>query len=190
MLAHRRNLLLVVLIAGILISSIFLIILGDKNIKAETSPEQNLESIQILSGAIDVEGEGVCITLTDSESSKEGIYNIIHDQDLLQVVNLLASAGAEVISINDERLISISKIKANGMMIKVNSNEYASPFTIKAIGDPEILSTALEKEDSYVNLLKENVVVKIEKKNKLFIPRYKENINFKFAKPVEKQKSE
>lgn len=187
MLTYKKIFLPIVLITGILILSIFLI---TTNIKAENSPEQKLENIQILTGAVDVEGEGVCITLADNESGKEGIYNIIHDEDLIQVVNLLTSAGAEVISINDERLLPISKIKAAGTVIKINSNEYRSPYIIKAIGDPEILNAALEKEGCYVNLLKENVVVKIEKENKILIPQYKEDITFKYAKPIEKQKND
>lgn len=66
----------------------------------------------------------------------------------------------------------------------MNNSDYSSPFIIKAIGDPDILSDALKADKSYVSLLRNNVGVKIEKEDKLLIPKYKENIYFQFAKPV------
>ncbi len=156
------------------------------NGKESLSSEQNMENIQILAGAIDVEGGGISITLTDDELNKHEQLSVIHDVDLIKIVNLLTAAGAEVISINDERLISTSKIKANKMMIKINNSEYNSPFIIKVIGDPDILIDAVNEEESYINLLKEYVEVKIKKEDKLFIPKYGENIYFKYAKSVKK----
>ncbi|WP_449240676.1 DUF881 domain-containing protein [Desulfoscipio gibsoniae] len=171
-----------VLIPIFLLMITFGVIMGCTD--TETPSEQNSESIQILSGAIDVEGKGISITFTDNESNKNDMRYIVHDEDIIAVVNQLNAAGAEVISINDERLISTSKIKANGMSIKVNNNDYNSPFIIKAIGDPDALSDALKADKSYVGLLRNDVGVKIEKEDKLLIPKYKENIYFRFAKPV------
>lgn len=162
---------------------------NNTNEKETASSGQSTESIQILTGATAVEGEGVSVILTDSESS-EGDPNmgLIHDVDLMEVVNILTNAGAEVISINDERLIGVSKIKSNKMMIRINNTEYDSPFIIKAIGNTKELMKALEREDSYIHLLRKSLGVKIEEKEKLFIPKYKENINFEYAKPVKEEK--
>lgn len=170
----------------LLLLSIFLVKTGFTIDKKTLPSESNLESIQILTGSVDVEGTGVSIALSDNEVNDNKINKIIHDQDLIKVVNLLASAGAEVISINDERLLPISEIKANTTMIKINNHEYNSPFNIKAIGDSEKLLQALESEGSYINLLKKDVKVEIEKKDNLFIPKYKDNIIFKYAKPSSK----
>lgn len=182
---------IVLLISILAIIAAFWIIMGSTSAKTTVSPEQdavlseqNSENMQILSGAIDVEGKGISITLTDNESNKNDIHYIVHDEDITILVNQLNAAGAEVISVNDERLISTSKIKANGMLIKVNNSDYSSPFIIKAIGDPDILSDALEADKSYASSLRNYVGVKIEKENKLLIPRYKGNVYFEFAKPV------
>ncbi len=181
----------IILISIFLIIAAFWIIMGSTGAKTTVLSEQDAvlseqksENMQILSGAIDVEGKGISITLTDNESKKDDIHYIVHDEDIIILVNQLNAAGAEVISVNDERLISTSKIKANGMLIKVNNSDYSSPFIIKAIGDPDILSDALKTDKSYVGSLRNYVGVKIEKEDKLLIPKYKGNINFEFAKPV------
>lgn len=189
---------IILLISILLIIAAFWIIMGFASAKTATSPEQdavsskqeavlseqNSENMQILSGAIDVEGKGISITLADNELHKNDIHYIVHDEDITILVNQLYAAGAEVISVNDERLIPISKIKADGALIKVNKNDYGSPFIIKAIGDPVILSDALAADKSYVSSLRNYVGVKIEKVDKLLVPRYKGDIHFEFAKPV------
>lgn len=201
-LAFKQNSrrLIILLISILLIIAAFFIIMRFTTAKTTILPkqdsvsskqdtvlsEQNSENMQILSGTIDVEGKGIIITLTDNESNKNDIQYIVHDEDITILVNQLNSAGAEVISVNDERLIPTSKIKANGMLIKVNSSEYGSPFIIKAIGNPDILSDVLKSDKSYVNSLRNYVGVKIEKEDRLLIPRYKGNIHFEFARPVKK----
>lgn len=179
----KSSLKTILVISVFLIITLFLMKMGINN-KKETVLAHNNDNIQIFIGNVDVEGEGVSVTLKDRESNEINNNNIIHDIDLIEVVNLLNSAGAEVISINDERLLLTSKIEANKMTIKINDTEYTSPFNIKAIGDSEILSNALTNETSYLNLLKEHVEIEIEKHNKLYIPKYKGNIYFKYAKPV------
>lgn len=172
----------------ILVIIVALIIVGcakDVNVKEGISSEKDIEDTQIFAGTIDVKGEGVRIILADNESSKNDINNIVHDVDLIKLVNILTREGAEVISINDERIISTSEIKANKMMIKINENEYTSPFIIKAIGNPDKLINGLQiKEKDYINTLKNYLVIKIEKKDNIFIPKYKGDIDFEYAKPI------
>ncbi|MCT4605486.1 MAG: DUF881 domain-containing protein [Marinisporobacter sp.] len=188
-----------IILAGVfLLIAISLSITGCTQETETMSSEQNMENIQILTGEVDVEGEGVSITLTETlspEQKKQEVWTgdmpkrIIHDIYLIETVNLLRNAGAEVISINDERLISTSKIQAYGPIIKINNSEYGTDcHTIKAIGNAEALSNALNEEDSCVQLLKKFLAVKIERKDQLFIPKYKERIHFKYAKPVKKEK--
>ena len=68
---------------------------GSQALKAE------LEQLEITAGLTDVEGPGVTIILEDSSQANvtgnEADY-LIHDNDLLSVINELRSAGAEAIS--------------------------------------------------------------------------------------------
>ena len=56
-------------------------------------------------------------------------------KNMLRIVNELRAAGAEAISINDQRLIGTSEIRCSGPTITVNGKIFAPPFIIKAIGD-------------------------------------------------------
>jgi uncharacterized protein YlxW (UPF0749 family) len=63
----------------------------------------------------------------------------LRDRDLQSVVNALWAAGAEAIAINDERLAPTTTIRAAGEAILVDLRPVTSPYTIKAIGDPDTL---------------------------------------------------
>ena len=90
-------------------------------------------------GKTDVKGEGIIITIKDiDELTIEG-ENIdpISAEDLLIIVDYLRLAGAEAISINEERIINMSEIvDISSYIIFVNQQRILSPYVIKAIGNP------------------------------------------------------
>lgn len=55
--------------------------------------------------------------------------------DLLKLINELNSAGAEAISINDERIVAMSDLFPVSSFILINGERTTSPYEIKAIGD-------------------------------------------------------
>ena len=90
---------------------------GSQALKAE------LEQLEITAGLTDVEGPGVTIILEDSSQANvtgnEADY-LIHDNDLLSVINELRSAGAEAISLNGERILATSEVRCTGAVVTVN----------------------------------------------------------------------
>ncbi|MEN6326468.1 MAG: M56 family metallopeptidase [Syntrophomonas sp.] len=154
----------------------------------------DLKTNQMLAGTVDVEGQGIVVTLTDSYAEAESQDNpnnsIVHDSDILMMINELMVAGAEAISINDERLINSSGIVCQGTNIMVNGKPCIEPFVIKAIGSSERMVNAMNKKGRYANCLEElGIGVKIEKSEKLTIPKYEGKVDFEYAKPVENKKS-
>jgi len=115
--------------------------------------QNELRTLNALIGTIDVSGEGVVINLADNSSVTNqtiGIFDnisnyLIHDTDLIMLVNELKNAGAEAISINDERIISTTSITCDGTVILINGNKISSPFTIKAIGSPALILGAIQR---------------------------------------------
>ena len=133
--------------------------------------QNELRTLNALIGALDVNGEGVVITLADNSTVTNqtiGIFDnisnyLIHDTDLIMLVNELKNAGAEAISINDERIISTTSITCDGTVVLVNGNKLSSPFTIKAIGSPALILGAIQRtggflEELYAYGLVSNVV--------------------------------
>lgn len=138
-----------------------------------------LDYLRIVSGLTDVKGDGVVITLNDAKDpDPESIMDyIVHDIEIINVVNELRLAGAQAISINDERLLATSELICAGPTIKINNNRYAVPFEIKAIGDPEKLYTALKNSEIINDLVQYKKQVTVEQKNDIVIPKFMNDIN-------------
>ena len=107
--------------------------------------------------------------------------------DLLMLINELCDAGAEAISIHNERVISTTEIRCAGSTVSVNNTRCAQPFTIKVIGDPVNLENALLMRDGvYDTLTAWGLEIDIKKVISITIPAYTGTLNYKYAKPTEK----
>src|SRR5699024_6157710 len=84
------------------------------------------------------------ITVTDATiSAAQGDEGLVRDTDLQVIVNGLWAAGAEAISIDDERLGATTAVRAAGRAILVNLEATTSPYRIVALGDAGALRDAL-----------------------------------------------
>ncbi len=142
----------------------------------------------MYSHTVAVIGEGVIVTLKDSErelKEKENPNNIIvHDADVLHIVNDLKIAGAESIAINGQRLTSLSEMKCSGPTITINNKTYGQPFEIYAVGPSEELEKAITDKDTYGYILKNlySLGVSVYKKQQIYIPPYQTDLEFEYLK--------
>ena len=139
----------------------------------------------------DVTGEGIIITLKDGTTNSSDILSsslmatdvIVHNSDLLQVVNDLKNAGAEAISINGERIVHTSSITCEGIIIKINNKKLGSPYVIKAIGSAATLETSLNIPGGYLERMKDDgVIVDVKKSEGLTVKKYEGIITTKYLK--------
>ena len=145
-----------------------------KNDTALKEKEQEITEGNKVIGLTEVTGPGVIVTLSDSKkdasSSLDPSSLLVHDTDVLSVINELKNAGAEAISINDQRLVPTSSIVCGGNIIEINGEKVGAPFEIKAIGLPEQLA-ALSRPGGYLEILKNATVgVELKKSNSITIP--------------------
>ncbi len=158
---------------------------------------KQLAQAQFLAGLTDVKGPGIVVTLNDSKipmpaGMPPGALgatppNIIHDTDIGQVVNELKAAGAEAISVNEQRLVAVSPIRCAGPTIFVNNTPQTPPYVIKVIGDPKTLATALNMSGGVADQIKhfDPAMFKVEKSAKpLLISAYAGGIEPKYAAPA------
>ena len=159
-----------------------------------SSKEDEIKLNNMLLGLTDVTGTGIIFTLTDNQgvttemvtSIDDDIsYYLVHDSDLRLVVNELKNAGAEAISINNQRIVSTSAITCEGNIIKVNGEKIGSPFVIRAIGSPELLYGALTRPGGPIDLFNAKVITDIKKANKVEIAKYTGIISSKYMTNVE-----
>lgn len=147
-----------------------------------------VDRLEILAGLTDVEGPGVMVVMKDSSSANttgdEADY-IIHDNDLLSVMNELRDAGAEAISLNGERILATSEIRCTGAVVSVNGRRYAAPFVLYAIGDATTLYNALTMRNGVVDVLGQwKIEVKVTMSDKLLIPKYNGVVELRYAVPA------
>ena len=140
-------------------------------------------------GYSEVSGQGLIITVKDANSSNvkgNATDYVVHDGDLLEIVNALRNAGAEAISINEQRITNSTAITCAGNIIKVNGEKLASPFEIKAIGLTEKLNGALTMPGGYLELLEDDgVQVDVKESSNIVIPKYTGVYKFNYAENVE-----
>ena len=142
-------------------------------------------------GLAEVTGPGVIITVADSDIDSNSVVDatdfIIHDTDILKIVNELKNAGAEAISINNQRVILTTPIICGGNIININGERIGSPFEIKAIGSPEALANLSRPGGWLSKLEKRGIKVSaIKKSNSITIPKYSGVLNFKYVTNISK----
>ena len=166
----------------------------------------NLQEAKSFAGLTQMEGPGVLVTLSDAtddnrpdvkpdqnaqtEGDVPDIEKIIHDQDILRVVNELNAAGAEAISINNLRFVGTSSIRCVGPTVLVDAERIASPIKIRAIGDPDTLQGGLKMPGGVVDQLRQvdPRMVTIEPVKDMTLPAYSGPTSRRFAKVVTNSK--
>ena len=94
--------------------------------------------------------------------------------DLLILLNELRMAGAEAISINDQRIIHNSYVAYMGVRhIGVNRIRIIPPFTVKAIGNPTHLASSIEqRHHGFVDMMDlEGITVTVVRDENITIER-------------------
>ena len=169
-----------------------------ENYTASTVPQQRIEQLQLMGGAIPknaatareldedlrlqacllpLEGTGLIIKMDDSTKEAKSGENpnlyVIHDDDLLRVINELRAAGAEALSINGQRIIDISEIRCAGPTLSVNNVRSSAPYEISAIGDTKTLENAIKMRGGVAETLNVwGIHIEVEAADNVYIPPY------------------
>lgn len=153
---------------------------------------QDIKLNRMLSGQTSLKGPGIIIKMYDNPEERMEGYDlnddIIHDSDILTILNDLKIAGVEAISINDERVVATSELQCNGPTIRINGRRYATPFIIKVIGDPKLLYASVNAPGTNGDILKSVYQIGFETtiEDSISIPAFTKAFNYKYAKPIGK----
>ncbi len=152
--------------------------------------ETEVERLKEFAGEVPLEGKGIQLILDDSKVTAQVGENpnlyIIHDDDLLRVINELRAAGAEAISINGERLVSTSEIRCAGPTLSVNNSRSAPPYVILAIGNPSNLASALKLRGGVLDTFKFwGIQAELTMPEVVKIPAFKGRRTFEYAQAAE-----
>ena len=168
-----------------------------RDLKGMSGSEKNekiADDVMMFAGMTALEGPGIILIIDDSgkiakKDNDPNLY-LVHDEDILKVVNELRAAGAEAISINDQRLTANSEIRCAGPTISVNNVRSAPPFEIRAIGDKDHLINAINMRGGVADSLKVwGIKLDIQPSDNVWIPAYKASSKYKLATPSTKEAS-
>lgn len=163
---------------------------ASKNTEGSEENEAELLKNNMIIGLTDVEGEGVIVTLkddtsitSDSLAITDSMSNhLVHDSDLISIVNELKNAGAEAISINDQRIVISTSITCEGNVISVNGAKVGSPFVIKAIGHASYMESALTRPGGPIKNFTGYIGASVKTSDNIQIPKFTGVISTKFIK--------
>ncbi|MCG3152932.1 MAG: hypothetical protein GEEBNDBF_02237 [bacterium] len=148
--------------------------------RGSTDILQDLQRARLFGGTVPAEGPGIVLKLTEDLNAADpddvGL-RMIHQEDLLNIVNELWSAGAEALAIRSpagtERIVSSTAIRCVGPVVIVNSQRMAPPFEILAIGNGPTLKQALEIPNGVLAVLGlYRIKYEIRESKKLVLPAY------------------
>ena len=152
--------------------------------------EDKIKEANLLLGNTDVKGQGVIITLNDGKPDLSLFLEdkdvLVHDFNVLLIVNELRNAGAEAISINNERVVNKTAISCDGNVIVVNGEKIGTPIIVSAIGSSARL-TALDRPGGTLESVfrSSGKIAELKKSNNVEIPKYTGVYSYKYAKNVE-----
>ncbi len=148
-----------------------------------------LTRLRVLAGLTKVRGPGILLWLTDapsSPSSEDPSIGIVHDTDLLMIVNELRNAGAEAIAINNQRIVATTAIRCVGNLITVNGITISPPYEIAAIGHPDRLEKALTMPKGILEELRTlGIPVRLFRRQDVIVPSLSVTPRLEFARPIE-----
>jgi uncharacterized protein YlxW (UPF0749 family) len=167
---------------------------------------KQLQEMKVFAGLTPMSGPGVEVVLSDSPKGKEFAKQLaggndqgtafqdqlsnfmVHDQDIVGVVNELKQAGAEAVAVNGQRVVSMTAIRCVGPVVLVNRKTAggAAPYTVTAVGSARDLENGLKLPGGYLDnqqLLAYNMVT-IKRRERIDIPAYDGSTVFDYAKPV------
>jgi uncharacterized protein YlxW (UPF0749 family) len=119
--------------------------LRSRNLAATSQGRQvqrQLTALGVASGSSATRGPGIQVTVDDAPGAKD-FKQQVQAPDLQKLVNGLWQVGAEAVSINGQRLTSLSAIRDAAGSVTVNFRSLRAPYTISAVGNPKTMGAAL-----------------------------------------------
>ena len=133
-------------------------------------------------GYTDVKGPGIILTIADGKNAANDKEQVITYNDLIMAINELKYAGAEAISLNDERVVNNSFVANISEYMVMNDNRISGPYTIKVIGDSKNLESVINIKvviKDYLESYNKQISYTVE--NEVYINKYNGNVEINFG---------
>lgn len=136
----------------------------------------DLNRMRILNGLVEVAGPGIEVW----------IGGAVSPTDMQDLLNELRNAGAEALTLNDQRIVAWSTINGYDMGLVVDGIRTTSPYYLRAIGDGDALKKAMERKGGLLELLRynyPNLSLSVIQSQRLVLPVYQGKHDFVLSRP-------
>lgn len=132
-----------------------------------------------------VTGPGLEVTLDDAPRLAAGQQRpgdpspddlVVHEQDVLAVINALWAGGAEAVTVMGDRVVTTSSVRCVGNTLLLHGAVYSPPFRVAAIGDSARMEKALDAAPgvkvfrTYVDAY--DLGYRVERRGRIAMPAY------------------
>jgi len=146
---------------------------AEENTRTEEMRNE-LGQLQAFNGTAPVIGPGIQLVVDAP----------IRPVDLQDLLNEMRNAGAEAISIDDQRVVYSTPIGGSSNRLLVNGNPVARPVVILATGSPDVLDRALSRKGGMMSYLQTSYPsgrIALAQVNRLTIPAYTGSFSIRAA---------
>ena len=141
----------------------------------------------MIAGYTDVTGPGIRITLEDTDKTQ------ITADDLMSLINELKLAGAEAISINGQRIVSLTDISnIDYKYIFINTvrdlvrSKIESPYIIEAIGNQKYLESSISIKYGFLDDMEAaGKIANYVLDDNILIEKYSGTLEYKYASEID-----
>lgn len=125
---------------------------GDPSVAAARN---GIAALSTEAGLSPIEGRALTVSLDDAPAREpdDPLWQsvtaddvIVHQSDVLAVINALWRGGAKGIQVMDQRIINTSAIQCVGNTLLLHGRVYSPPFTISAVGPVKKMRKALRTD--------------------------------------------
>lgn len=146
----------------------------------------------LATGLSAVSGTGLRVTLQDAPANRpqpEGIVAddlVVHQQDLEGVINAMWAGGAEAMTLQGQRVTTLTAFRCVGNVLSLHGRVYSPPYTVEVIGDPVALQKALDASPTvqvfqeYVDIL--GLGFEVRKLDEVTLPAFDGVLTLEHAK--------
>ncbi|HEX7167236.1 MAG TPA: DUF881 domain-containing protein [Acidimicrobiales bacterium] len=152
---------------------------SESDASAAAAVDQQLRSLEVLSGTTPVTGPGVVVSISDPEG------RLTYDA-MIDIVQELRDAGAEAIAVNNERIGVASAFSEREGRVAIDGRALTAPYRVAAIGQAATLEGGLKIPGGAVDSITalKGVRVEVQKQAKVDLPALARPPELDAARPV------
>jgi len=156
---------------------------------------EELQNSRIALGLVPLKGPGVVLAIGDStllgKDAGDNELLLVHDADLVAIVNELWADGAEAIAVNGQRVVAGSAFVCSGRLIRVNNQAISAPFVFTVIGDQRNLQSGLNMQNGLIDKMRVmEFQANLKSSDDLQVPAIAIAPKYRFATPAKQEVAE